>query len=59
MQDIEQNRQAILHRFAAIARTDKRVVTAFLGGSYTRNATDAYSDIDFDLITTNETYDDC
>ena len=48
MQEIEQNRQAVIHRFVA----------AFLGGSYARDATDAYSDIDFGLITTDEAYYD-
>ena len=58
MQAIEQNRQAVIHRFVAVARADERVVAAFLGGSYARGATDAYSDIDFGLITTDEAYDD-
>jgi hypothetical protein len=58
MQAIEQNRQAVIHRFVAVARADERVVAAFLGGSYARGVTDAYSDIDFGLITTDEAYDD-
>jgi predicted nucleotidyltransferase len=58
MQEIEQNRQAVIQRFVAVARADERVVAAFLGGSYAREATDAYSDIDFGLITKDEAYDD-
>ena len=58
MQEIEQNRQAVIHRFVAACQADERVVAAFLGGSYARDATDAYSDIDFGLITTDEAYDD-
>ena len=49
MQEIEQNRQAVIHRFVAACQADERVVAAFLGGSYARDATDAYSDIDFGL----------
>jgi predicted nucleotidyltransferase len=58
MQAIEQNRQAVIHCFVAACQADKRVVAAFLGGSYARDATDAYSDIDFGLITHDEAYDD-
>ncbi len=58
MQEIEQNRQAVIHRFAVACQADERVVAAFLGGSYARDATDAYSDIDFGLITLDEAYDD-
>src|SRR5438445_4490338 len=58
MQEIEQNRQAVIHRFAVACQVDERVVAAFLGGSYARHATDAYSDIDFGLITLDEAYDD-
>ena len=58
MQEIEQNRQAVIQRFVVVAQADERVVAAFLGGSYARDATDAYSDIDFGLITRDEAYDD-
>lgn len=58
MQEIEQNRQAVIHRFVVACQADERVVAAFLGGSYARDATDAYSDIDFGLITLDEAYDD-
>src|SRR5207248_7189553 len=34
------------------------VLGPFLGGSYARDETDTYSDIDFGLITTDEAYDD-
>jgi len=58
MQEIEQNRQAAIHRFVVACQADERVVAAFLGGSYARDATDPYSDIDFGLITLDEAYDD-
>jgi predicted nucleotidyltransferase len=58
MQEIEQNRQAVIHRFVVACQSDERVVAAFLGGSYSRDVTDAYSDIDFGLITLDEAYDD-
>ena len=56
MQEIEQNRQAVIHRFVAACQTDESVVAASLGGSYARDATDAYSDIDFGLITKYEAF---
>ena len=43
MQPIEQNRQAVIDRLVAACQTDERIVAAFLGGSYAREATDAYS----------------
>ena len=55
MQAIEQNRHAVIHRFVVACQADERVEAAFLGGSYARDATDAYSDIDFGLITTLDT----
>jgi predicted nucleotidyltransferase len=58
MQEIEQNRQAVIHRFAVACQADVRVVATFLGGSDARGATDAYSDIDFGLITLDESYND-
>lgn len=58
MQEIDQKRQAIIQHFVASCQADERVVAAFLGGSFARDATDAYSDLDFGLITTDEAYDD-
>ena len=57
-QEIQHNHQILINRFVAVCQADERVVAAFLGGSYARDATDAYSDIDFGLITTDEAYDD-
>ena len=59
-QEIEQpqNHQVVMNRFVAACQADERVVAAFLGGSYARDAADAYSDLDLYLITTDETYDD-
>src|SRR6266700_7947766 len=59
-QEIEQpqNHQVVMNRFVAACQTDERVVAAFLGGSYARDAADAYSDLDLYLITTDEAHDD-
>ena len=50
--------QAVIDRFIAACQADERVVAAFLGGSYARGAADAYSDLDLDLITTDDAHDD-
>ena len=55
---IPHNHQLILDRFVAAGRADARVVAGFLGGSYARGTADAYSDLDFGLITTDAAYDD-
>ena len=54
---LPQNHQIVINRFIAACQADERVVAAFLGGSFARNAADAYSDLDLYLITTNEAYD--
>jgi predicted nucleotidyltransferase len=60
MQELQQppHHQAVMNRFVAACQADKRVVAAFLGGSYARGAVDAYSDLDLYLITTDEAYED-
>lgn len=50
--------QNITNRFIAACQSDERVLAAFLSGSYARGAADAYSDLDFGLITADEAYDD-
>ena len=55
---LPQNHQVIMNRFIAACQADERVVAAFLGGSYARDADDAYSDLDLYLITANEAYED-
>ncbi|HEY7833957.1 MAG TPA: aminoglycoside 6-adenylyltransferase [Ktedonobacterales bacterium] len=57
MDDLAEKRQAVIQRFVVACQDDERVVAAFLGGSYAREAADAYSDIDFGLITADEAYD--
>ena len=59
-QELQQphHHQVIMNRFVAACHADERVVAAFLGGSYARGTTDAYSDLDFGLIVTDEAYDD-
>jgi predicted nucleotidyltransferase len=59
-QELQQphHHQVVMNRFVAAGQADERVVAAFLGGSYARDATDAYSDLDLYLITTDEAYED-
>ena len=52
------NHRDIMNRLIAACQADKRVVAAFIGGSYARGATDAYSDLDLGLIITDEAYED-
>src|SRR5437773_11284763 len=49
--------QIITNRFIAACNADDRVVAAFIGGSYARGKNDAYSDLDFGIIITDETYE--
>jgi predicted nucleotidyltransferase len=49
--------QAVLERFTKACNADERVAAAFLGGSFARGAADAYSDLDFYAITTDDGYD--
>lgn len=58
MQEMEQKRQSIIQRFVAACQKDERLLAAFLGGSYGNSTPDAYSDLDFGLVTTDEAYDD-
>src|SRR5215469_17432371 len=57
-QEIEpsHHHQVVMNRFVAACQADERVVAAFLGGSYARGTADAYSDLDFGLIITDEAY---
>lgn len=55
---LPQAHQLVMDRFVAACQADARVVAAFLGGSYARDAADAYSDLDLDLITSDAAYDD-
>jgi predicted nucleotidyltransferase len=48
--------QRLVDRFVAVCRADPRVVAASLGGSYARGAADAYSDLDLDVVTSDEAY---
>ena len=52
------NQRAVIDRFGAACEADGRVLAAFLGGSYARGEADAYSDLDFGLITANDAYED-
>ncbi len=49
--------QIITDRFIAACHADDRIIAAFIGGSYARGTNDVYSDLDFGLILTNETYE--
>jgi Streptomycin adenylyltransferase len=48
----------VVQRFVAACEADERVAAAFLGGSYAAGTTDAYSDLDLYIITTDEAHDD-
>jgi len=48
--------QTVIDRFVTACYADDRIVAAFLGGSYAREAADAYSDVDLYLITTDEAF---
>lgn len=50
--------RAVLDRFVVACRADKRVVAAFLSGSYARGAADLYSDLDLGVIITAAGYED-
>jgi len=50
--------QTFIDRFIAACQTDKRVVAAFLVGSYAWGTADAYSDLDLYLITADDAYED-
>jgi hypothetical protein len=50
--------QVVMNRFGTACQADERVVAAFLGGSYATGTTDAYSDLDLFLITTDEAYEE-
>ena len=59
-QEIQQpdRHRTVMNRFVAACQADERVIAAFLGGSYASGTTDAYSDLDLYLITTDEAYQD-
>jgi hypothetical protein len=53
---VQPAQQATLARFTAACQRDERVIASFLGGSYATDTSDAYSDLDLYLITTDEAY---
>ena len=53
---IPPNHQTVLDRFVVACQSDDRITAAFLGGSYARDAADAYSDLDLYLITTDDDF---
>lgn len=58
MHAIPRDRQTVIDRFVAACQADERVAAAFLGGSFAKGTADAYSDLDFGVITTDEAYED-
>ncbi|MEO6062556.1 MAG: aminoglycoside 6-adenylyltransferase [Thermoflexales bacterium] len=50
------NYQDVVDRFIAVCQADKRIVAAFLGGSYAKDEADKYSDLDLYLVATDEAY---
>ncbi len=53
-----ENHQDIVDRFVAVCQADERIVAAFLGASYARDAADQFSELDLHFITTDEAYED-
>lgn len=52
------NHQDVVDRFIAACQADERIVAAFLGGSYAKDAADKFSDLDLYVITADEAYED-
>jgi predicted nucleotidyltransferase len=50
--------RGVVDRFVAACQADERIVAATLSGSYARGEADAYSDIDLDLILTDEAFEE-
>ena len=50
------NQNAFVERFVSACAADERIVAAFLGGSYAKGYSDAYSDVDLCLITTDQSF---
>jgi predicted nucleotidyltransferase len=48
----------LLERFVAACRDDDRIVAAFLVGSRASGSADSHSDIDLQVVTTDDAYDD-
>ena len=56
--ELPPHHQQVLDRFIAACNADDRIVAGYLSGSYARGAADSYSDIDLDLITTDDAYEE-
>jgi predicted nucleotidyltransferase len=52
------NMQAVVDRFVIACLADGRILAAFLSGSYARGTADAHSDLDLNVITTDEDLQD-
>lgn len=52
------NHQRVVDHFIASCQGDERIVAAFLGGSYAEGTADAYSDLDFGIITTDRAFEE-
>lgn len=52
------NHQTVFEKFVSACRADERVIAALLVGSYAKGKADARSDLDLNVITTDEVYDD-
>jgi len=55
---LPRHHQRVLDHFVAACQADRRVVAAFLGGSYATGAADAHSDLDLGLIAADAAYED-
>jgi predicted nucleotidyltransferase len=55
--DLPPTYQAVIDRFIAACRDDRRVLAASLAGSFAAGTADAQSDLDLDLVTTDDGYE--
>ena len=46
--------QPLIDRFTELCASDEQIVAAFLGGSHARGTADAFSDVDFGLVVSEE-----
>src|SRR5258707_5657195 len=55
---LPEHHQIILDRCVAVCQTDERVFAAVLGGRFSTDAGDAYSDLNLNVIISDAAYDD-
>ncbi len=56
--NLSKDHQAFVDRFIAVCRSDSRIRAAFIGGSYVTGTADPYSDLDLDIIISDDALED-